>query len=102
MIERTITNVEHVVITEHKPEGSLAGERTEHYVKLTNGRYIVITEHDDETISVASADKFLDEFEIGYYIASLTKDGVLVYTSSGMASQDLVGGIMQKGDVSTA
>lgn len=74
-------------------------EKIEHYVKLTNGRYVVIEESADETISIASGDNIgtPDEVDIetDYYIACLTKDGVLVYTSSGMASQDLVGGIMQ-------
>lgn len=74
----------------------------DHHIKLTNGKYLVIQENNDETISIASG-YLVDEsdedgesyyIENDYYIVNLTKDGVLVYTSSGQACHDLVEGIM--------
>ncbi|MFM9151730.1 MAG: hypothetical protein ACKOPU_05595 [Candidatus Planktophila sp.] len=75
----------------------------DHNIQLTNGKYLVIQENDDETISIASGYRVDTSDEDGkshyiendYYLISLTKDGVLVYTSSGMACHDLVEGIMQ-------
>lgn len=77
----------------------------DHNIQLTDGKYLVIQENDDETITIVSAYLVVDTsdedgedhyIENDYYLASLTKDGVLVYTSSGMACHDLVEGIMQK------
>jgi hypothetical protein len=65
------------------------GENMKHFVKLSNGKTAVLIE-EDNALSIALGD---GDGDIDIYIAQITRDGVLAYSTAAWAPEDISTGL---------
>jgi hypothetical protein len=63
----------------------------QHYVKLSNGETVILTE-EDNALSIALG---YSDGDVDLYIAQITRDGVLAYSTASYAPEKVVKGLQR-------